>query len=246
MVQEFDSQRKIHLTRDSQGTARDLLHVEEPYESAAGTALVAAREYLEKFGGVLGIAPSELSNFGLPAETSPVDAGVEYRFDQEKAQFDTTTVVLAQTYFGLPVWEAGVAVHMRQRPFVVLSAQSTRHVSVEAEMPSAKALARIKELDPSTLARQLGLPPPRKEPVWSQLSSSLRKLRLPLATSAASDRRGAGSSDRLTLPMTSEGRSSRASQWTANCRDSSRRGVSSEPMNSFARVSWKNSLDPGG
>ena len=72
----------------------------------AGTALVAAREYLEKFGGVLGIAPSELSNFGLPAETSPVDAGVEYRFDQEKPQFDTTTIVLAQTYFGLPVWEA--------------------------------------------------------------------------------------------------------------------------------------------
>jgi len=164
MAQEFDSQGKLHLTRDSQGTARDLLHIEESYESAAGTALVAAREYLDKFGGFLGIAPSEPSNFGLPPETSPVDAGVEYRFDQEKPQFDTTTVVLAQTYFGLPVWEAGVAVHMRQRPFVVLSAQSTRHVSVEAEMPSANALARVEKLDPSTLARQLGLAPSKKGP----------------------------------------------------------------------------------
>jgi zinc metalloprotease ZmpB len=164
MVQEFDPKGKVHLTRDSQGTTRGVLHVEEQYETAASTAVLAAREYLEKFGEVLGIAQSELTNFSLAPETSPVDARVEYRFHQEKPQFDTTTVVLAQTYFGLPVWEAGVAVHMRQRPFVVLSAQSTRHVSVEAEMPSEKALARIKELDPSTLARQLGLAPPKKGP----------------------------------------------------------------------------------
>lgn len=125
MVQEFDPKGKVHLTRDSQGTTRGVLHVEEQYETAASTAVLAAREYLEKFGEVLGIAQSELTNFSLAPETSPVDARVEYRFDQEKPQFDTTTVVLAQTYFGLPVWEAGVAVHMRQRPFVVLSAVDT-------------------------------------------------------------------------------------------------------------------------
>ena len=83
-------------------------------------------------------------------------AGVEYRFGQEKPQFDMTTVVFEQTFFGLPVWQAGVSVHMRQKPFVVLSAQSARHVGVDAAMPSDKALQRIAKLDLKTLAKQVG------------------------------------------------------------------------------------------
>ena len=141
------------------GDARDLLHVEEPYESAAGTALLAAREYLMQFGGELGISEPELSNLSLAPESTPIDAGVEYRYDQEKSQFDTTSVVFAQTYFGLPVWEAGVAVHMRQRPFVVLSAQSTRHVKIDAAKPRDRALTRIGKLEPGTLAATLGVAP---------------------------------------------------------------------------------------
>src|SRR5262245_24928894 len=155
MSQEFDAQGKVHITRDSQGAARDLLHVEEPYESTASTALLAAREYLDKFGDRLGITPAELANYSLSPEASPIDAGVEYRFDQEKPQFDSTTVVLSQTVLGLPVWEAGVAVHMRQRPFIVSSAQSTRHPSVDAAKPSDRALARVKGIDPKTLAGSL-------------------------------------------------------------------------------------------
>ena len=162
MTEEFDPQGNVHVTRDSEGTARDLLHVEEPYESAASTALLAAREYLEQFGSALGITESELTNFSLSPETSPIDAGVEYRFDQEKSQFDTTTVVFAQTYFGLPVWEAGVAVHMRQRPFVVLSAQSTRHVDLDAAKPADRALARIEKLDPDNAGRGTAASRPRE------------------------------------------------------------------------------------
>jgi len=157
MQQHFDPSANAHVTRDANGTVRDLLHVEEPFTSTAGTALLAAREYLDKFGSLLGISAPELANFTLPPETSPTRAGIEYRFGQEKPQFDTTTVVFEQTCFGLPVWEAGVAVHMRQQPFVVLSAQSSRHASVSAEMPSDKALARLHKLDPKQLAKSLGL-----------------------------------------------------------------------------------------
>lgn len=157
MSQEFDAQRKVHITRDSQGTARELLNVEEQYPSTASTALLAAREYLDKFGDRLGIAPAELANFSLSPEPYPTDAGVEYRFVQEKPQFDSTTVVFSQTQFALPVWEAGIAVHMRQRPFVVTSSQSTRHPHVDTTKPSERALARVKEIDPRTLAGILGL-----------------------------------------------------------------------------------------
>ena len=173
MTEEFDPQRKVYVTRDSEGP-RDLLHVEEHYQTAAGTPLLAAREYLERFGDMLGISSSELTNVGLAPETSPVDAGVEYRFDQEKAQFDTTTVVLAQTYYGLPVWEAGVAVHMRRSPFMVLSAQSTGHADVDAARPPDRALARIGKLDAPALSAELGLAPKRDQAAKRQQGRAIR------------------------------------------------------------------------
>lgn len=158
MQQHFDPNANIHVTRDVDGTARDLLHVEEPFVSMAGSALLAAREYIEKFGGVLGISDAELTHFSLSPEAMPTRDGVEYRFSQEKLQFDTTTVVFEQTYFGLPVWEAGLAVHLRQQqPFVVLSAQSSRHATVSAKMPSDKALARIDKFDGKQVAKSLGV-----------------------------------------------------------------------------------------
>ena len=56
-----------------------------------------------------------------------MDAGSEFRIHTEKQQFDTTTVAYDQTYFGLPVWEASVAVHVKHDPYRVVSASSTRH-----------------------------------------------------------------------------------------------------------------------
>ena len=49
MVEEFDAQKKVYLTRDPLGTARGVLHIEEHFESPAGTALLAAHEYLQRF-----------------------------------------------------------------------------------------------------------------------------------------------------------------------------------------------------
>jgi hypothetical protein len=156
MTQRFDASAKAMLTRDADGIVRDVLHVEEPFQSSAGTALLAAHEYLLKHGAVLGIAPAELANFSLAPEPVPQNLGVEYRFSQEKPQLDMSTVVFEQTIFGLPIWQAALSVHMHTKPFVVVSAQSSRHASVDAQMPSDKALQRATKLDPKALARQLG------------------------------------------------------------------------------------------
>jgi hypothetical protein len=156
MTQQFDASAKAMLTRDASGIVRDVLHVEEPFHSSAGTALLAAHEYLMKHGAVLGIAPAELAHFSLEPEKAPRPLGVEYRFSQEKPQFDMSTVVFEQTFMGLPVWQAAVSVHMQAKPFVVVSAQSSRHAVVDAAMPSDKALQRSARLDPKALAKQLG------------------------------------------------------------------------------------------
>jgi zinc metalloprotease ZmpB len=97
MTHEFDDRNPVHVHRDSQGIARDLLHIDEPYISSARTPQLAAYEYLEKFGPMLGIAHEQLQNLSLSPELEPIDAAVEYRFFDEKVQFDTTTLVFSQT-----------------------------------------------------------------------------------------------------------------------------------------------------
>ena len=64
MVHEFDTGTAVHVHRDSQGVVRDLLHADTPYMSSARTPQVAAREYLEKFGPMLGITHEQLEHLG--------------------------------------------------------------------------------------------------------------------------------------------------------------------------------------
>jgi hypothetical protein len=112
MPHEYNDSAKVHLNRDNSGLIRDLLHIDQPFVSNAPTAQLAAAEYLAKFGNMLGISDEQLRKLALHPEEQPVDADVEYRFAEEKTQFDSTTVVFQQTYAGLPVWEAAVAVQL--------------------------------------------------------------------------------------------------------------------------------------
>lgn len=178
MRQEFIESKKVYVNRDDKGTARDILHTEEPFVSRAPTAQLAAAEYLSKYGDLLGLKSGETKSLGLVSEKDIVPAEGELRFDSEKRQFDTTTVTYQQTYFGLPVWHGGVSVQVKDEPvgvvssrsadmgmeqpseeagFRVISSQSTRHADIDVKRPSEAALTRLKNIDATTLAKQLGL-----------------------------------------------------------------------------------------
>ncbi len=157
MHQEFNEANNVHINRDDKGVVRELLHADEHFVSQATTAQLAAAEYLSKYGGLLGIKSDETNKLGLSHERDVVDAGGELRFRSEKRQFDMTTVTYQQTYFGLPVWHGGVSIHMKQGPFRVVSSQSTRHPDLDVKRPSKPALTRLKKLNKTALAKQLGL-----------------------------------------------------------------------------------------
>src|SRR5947209_7489933 len=141
MYQEFNEANNIHINRDDKGVARELIHTEDPFVSQASTPQQAASEYLTKYGGLLGVTSDETNNLSLTAEKEINDASDELRFRTEKQQFDMTTVAYQQTHFGLPVWHGGVTVHMKGKPYQVVSSQSTRHPDIDAKRPSASALA---------------------------------------------------------------------------------------------------------
>lgn len=161
MHEHYDSATKTQVNVDQEGIVRGLIP-EEPVISSAATAELAAQEYLEKHAELLGVEPAALASLTAPRAAEPVDAGSEFRIHSEKQQFDTTTVAYDQTYFGLPVWEASVAVYVKSNPYRVVAASSTRHPDITVKRPPEKALERFKDIDEETLASLLGLKPGSK------------------------------------------------------------------------------------
>lgn len=156
MHQHYDSATKTQVNTDEEGIVRGLTP-EQPFVSGATTAQAAAQEYLEQHAELLGVEPATLANLTSARETQPVDAASEFRIHTEKQVFDTTTVAYDQTYFGLPVWEASVAVHLKQDPYRVVAASSTRHPDLTVKQPPETALKKFKDIDETTLADLLGL-----------------------------------------------------------------------------------------
>jgi hypothetical protein len=162
MHEEYHHPSKTKILHDSQRVPRDLVH-EQHVVSTAGTAQLAAHDYLGRFRDLVGTKAEELKNLDRAPESELVDAGVEYRFLAEKTQFEATTVSYYQTVFGLPVWGAGLSVHMKHAPFRIVGAHATRHPDIHITKPSAKAIARLKKLNAPTLAKQLGIAPKKTE-----------------------------------------------------------------------------------
>jgi hypothetical protein len=156
MFEEYHHTWRTNVRLDGQRVPRDFIH-EHHFVSNAGTAQLASQEYLHSFRDLMGTKTAELTNLHRHPESNPIDAGVEYRFHAEKPQFGTTTVAYYQTVFGLPIWEAGLAVHMKHAPFRIVGAQATRHDKIHVAKPAAKTLARLKKLNAGTLAKLLGI-----------------------------------------------------------------------------------------
>src|SRR3954447_23637238 len=161
MHQHYDPTTQTYINTDEHGIVRGLTP-EAPAVSNADTPQDVAQQYLEQHAELLGVAPAALDNLTAERETQPVDAGDEFRIHTEKQQFDTTTIAYDQTYFGLPVWEASVAVHVKHDPYRVVAASSTRHPDLEVERPPSADLKRFKDIDEQTLAPLLGLKPRSK------------------------------------------------------------------------------------
>ncbi len=83
--------------------------------------------------------------------------GAALRIADEKSVMETTLISYQQTYLGLPVWEAGVAVVLQDKPPRVTSSSSTIHTEIEAKSPPADAPFLPEGITPKTLLPLLGL-----------------------------------------------------------------------------------------
>ncbi|MGE5404227.1 MAG: hypothetical protein ACM3PP_04745, partial [Candidatus Saccharibacteria bacterium] len=159
----FDEGDLSHFVKDPGGLIRELLHFQRPFVTKAQIPQMAAREYLDVYSKTYGINPEQLKNLGLHAETHPIDASIEYRYLQEISLFDSTTVTYQQTYFGLPVWRAGLALTMKRNPVRVLSSKHSGYSTIRVERPSAESLKKFDRISDQELASILGIEAKKEE-----------------------------------------------------------------------------------
>ena len=163
---EFHEPTSAHIVRDKLSNVRTILHTQKPLLISAKTVLEAAKNYLLSHGKHFGLQPSELEKLDHPLQAEPTEAGVEYRLIGEKRQFDLSTVTYQQTLLGLPVWQAAIAVHLKDRQdssYGVSVVHTSRHDELRQDNISASAeslkesLKRVRAVDAGTLARHLGI-----------------------------------------------------------------------------------------
>ena len=132
------------IITDEDGRVRVLTHRGEEITSAAlgvQTPRELADQYLGEFGPLYGLQTENLAALDAAAATRPVpDVGVQLQFSEEKTIIDSTVVSYRQTYLGLPVWQAGVDVHIYGEQPAVASSTSTLQYGIDAQVPLGASL----------------------------------------------------------------------------------------------------------
>jgi hypothetical protein len=146
MFQTLDREVDAYVNHDELRAPREILH-HQPVVTTARTAQGAALEYLRDHGHRL----------ALPGATGLSDGPYGLQLELERTAFDSTTVSYEQTYDGIPVWRAGVAVTLRSDPLRVVSARSTARDDVQLVKPSETKVKRHLALDGARAASGIGL-----------------------------------------------------------------------------------------
>src|ERR1043165_2608409 len=113
---ECDEYSGAQILRSKGSAVQAVLHTQQPVVSDGPSALDAAESYLRTDLKLLGPGKLEAKISGLKTEQDWTDAGVGYQLLCEKRHCDVTTVTYQQTCAGLPVWQKGVSVHLKQTP----------------------------------------------------------------------------------------------------------------------------------
>jgi hypothetical protein len=150
------------VTSDETGRIRGILYFDKFREIENVRGRAAAEAYIRDIAGHLNVAPEAVRSLGEPASyLDPREQGVEYRFSEEKASFDSVTYVYCQTYLNTPVWGAGITVTLKEKPARVVAATNTSVEGIDAKLPSSEALERYQRLF-ATAERRDGPPSRRK------------------------------------------------------------------------------------
>ena len=138
----FTVTSNVHVGRDSRGTARHVVHLQEPYAPAGAAALTPrslAGAYVQDIAELYELDSEWLRTIAETTGHTLKREGSQLRFRESKRLLNTTIVAYQQTYLGLPVWGAHLDVRLHDAPTRVTSSTSFVHHDVDAKPPSKGA-----------------------------------------------------------------------------------------------------------
>jgi hypothetical protein len=164
----FQLTPNVQVRRDRDGRVRQLSHPAQPYQPEAVdlvargmvdtlTPRALAEQYIRDVSDILGLAPAVTGNFAAGFSSSPSGAAEDLRFKEEKAVPGAATVSYNQTVFGLPIWEAGVAVRINTTPLQVTGSHNAVHYDVQVDRPPADAPYMPNRMDTRNVRKVLNL-----------------------------------------------------------------------------------------
>ena len=155
----FELSPDVHVRRDSQGHVRQLSHPASPYrpqlleEGAERGETLTPRalsdQYLRDVRGILDVQPEDL------------------QFMEERSITGSVTVFYSQTLFGLPIWDAAIAVRISTGPMYVTGSDNGAHYHVDVVRPPADSPYGPHRVDVATLRKLLNLTPSQQPAVES-------------------------------------------------------------------------------
>ena len=154
----FEITPNVTVEYDEQGVARHIEHIAQPYFSPDKDLRGVAADYVAAVAKEHRLTKPRLADVEASAGDELAEGeGAALHFAEEKSVMETTLVSYQQTYLGLPVWEAGVAVVLQDKPPRVTSSSSTIHTEIDAKSPPADAPFLPEGITPETLRPLLGL-----------------------------------------------------------------------------------------
>lgn len=206
----------VQIEHGPGGRIVGLNHLGQPYGPLTGVlnAQKLAEAYLHEVVTIYGIDPALLNALTQSPSEVIENAGAELRFARQDAITGTATVSFQQTYFGLPIWQAGFTVSMLTAPLRATSSLNTLHTDIKIEKPKDDAKCMPRRITPPELAKLLNVTSDDREIVingeklWVYRYDAAQ--RLPEGGPGSGSGKGGGVAD-----LASSASSSRYRRWTA-------------------------------
>ena len=153
MEQKFSQTAAALVATDLEGRTRSIVYPDGPARYQARDARAIGNAHLRAEARRYGLGEDALKNLDKEPTTEMTEDGLEIRLRRVKRIMDTVVLDYCQTLHGLPVWRAGVAVVVKDRPQGVLGSTSTALADVKAKRPSQNAMRAFRDLKPEALAK---------------------------------------------------------------------------------------------
>lgn len=138
-------QNEFNLGRNDQGRVRLINHNQSPVSLDGTTPQQVAQAYVREVADIYEIDSAQLSDLSVHPEKGIIDERASFRLLEEKGTPGSAVVSFVQTYFGLPVRQAGIDVVMMTQPIRVLSSSATFYHDITVKRPKADSVRRFAE-----------------------------------------------------------------------------------------------------